>query len=63
MKYTVHMQYSAANMPFPALTFTSSILFTMFTGACGPPEKLKPCFGAALVHSARDCGTRLFSCP
>ena len=35
-------------------TFTSSILSTMFTGACGPPEKLSfalvPRFGAALVR-------------
>ena len=36
-------QYSAANVPFPAFlapTFRSSILSAMFTGACGPPEKL-----------------------
>ena len=42
-------QYSAGNvhrMPFPAVfffflpTFTSFILSAMFTGACGPPEKL-----------------------
>ena len=36
-------RYSAANVPFPAFfppTFTCSILSAMFTGACGPPEKL-----------------------
>ena len=39
-------QYSGANvsrMPFTAfsrLSFSSSILSVMFTGACGPPEKL-----------------------
>ena len=36
-------QYRAANVLFSAffpLTFTSSILSAMFTGACGPPEKL-----------------------
>ena len=36
-------QYSAANVPFPAFfppTFTSSMLSTMFTGACGPSEKV-----------------------
>ena len=37
-------QHSTANMPFPAfvfpLTFTSSILFVIFTGTCGPPEEL-----------------------
>ena len=55
-------QYSAANVPFPAFfqtTFTSSILSAMFTGACGPPEKL----GLALVPRSyvlrMDCETRL----
>ena len=32
-------QYSTGNGFFPP-TFTSSILSAMFTGACGPPEKL-----------------------
>ena len=41
-------------------TFTASILSAMFTGACGPPEKLSPRFGAALIRSAHDCATRLF---
>ena len=35
--------YSIANVPFPAFfsqAFTSSIVSAIFTGACGPPEKL-----------------------
>ena len=38
-----------------------SILSTMFTGVCGPPEKLSNSFaGAAFKHSAHDCETCLF---
>ena len=50
-------QDSGANVPFLAgffpLTFTSSILSAMFTGECGPPEKLS----LDLVH---DCETHLY---
>ena len=49
-------QYSAANVPFPAFfppTFTSSILSAMFTGACGPPEKL------SLALVLRSCVLRM----
>ena len=48
-------QYSAANVPFPAIFFpptsTSSILSAIFTGACGPPEKLS----LALVRGRTSC--------
>ena len=43
------VQYSAAKVQFAAFfspTFTSSILSTMFTGACGLPESL-----ALILHS------------
>ena len=57
-------QYSAANGPFPAFfsiylsTLTSSILSAMFTGACGPPEKLSL---ALVPRSAHDCETRFLN--
>ena len=55
---TVQHRKHAISCIFPP-TFTSSILSAMFTGACGPPEKLNPHFGATLVRSAHDCETRL----
>ena len=38
-----------------------SILSAMFTGACGPPEKLSLAFCTVLEYSAHDCETRLYS--
>ena len=47
-------QYSAANVPFPSFFHRHSLPYSaMFTGACGPPEKLS----VALVP--RSCVLRM----
>ena len=42
---------------------TTGILHAMFIGACGPPEKLRPHFGAVLERSAHDRESRLLCDP
>ena len=57
-------QYSAANVPFPAFSFSTDIHFFHTVRhvyrSVWPAREAKPRFGAALARSAHDCETRLF---